>query len=63
MEQFIKKGIKLNDKYKQKINELQDEIKKWKHAQETPVECTILNTTKTTNTSKDISKNENKASA
>ena len=34
-----------------------------KHAQETPVEHTILNTTKTTNISKDISKNENKASA
>ena len=52
-------NIKNNDKYEQKINELQEEIKKLKHAQETPAERTVLITTENSAIkSKDISKSE-----
>ena len=56
-------NIKNNDKHKQKVNELQEEIKKLKHLQETTIEHTAVKTTETsTSKSKDNSKNENTAS-
>ena len=47
-----------------KKNQLEEEIKQLKHAEEKPIESTILNATETSaSKSKDISKNENTASA
>ena len=47
-----------------KKNQLQEEIKQLKHAEEKPVESTILNTTETSAIKlEDISKNENTVSA
>ena len=54
---------KNNDKHKRKVNELQEEIKKLKHLQETPVEHTAVNTREnSTSKPKGNSKNENIAS-
>ena len=56
-------NIKNNDKHKRKVNELQEEIKKLKHLQETLIEHTHVNTTETSaSKSKGNSKNENTAS-
>ena len=56
-------NIKNNDQHKQKVNELQEEIKKLKQWQETPIEHTAVKTTETsTNKSKGNSKNEHTAS-
>ena len=56
-------NIKNNDKHKRKVNELEEELQKLKHLQETLIQHTPVNTTETSaSKSKGNSKNENTAS-